>query len=32
MDARQRGVTTECAAEAAGRYMAQVKYITVEPT
>ena len=32
MDARQRGDTPEGAAAAAGRYMAEVKHITVEPT
>ena len=32
MDARQRGDTPEEAAEAAGRYMAEVKHIVVTPT
>jgi hypothetical protein len=32
MDARQRGDTPDSAAPAAGRYMAEVKHITVEPT
>jgi hypothetical protein len=32
MDARQRGDTPEAASAAAGRYMADVKHITVEPT
>ena len=32
MDARQRGDTPEDAAVAAGRYMAEVKQIIVEPT
>jgi hypothetical protein len=32
MDARQRGDTEEDAAAAAGRYMAEVKHITVDPT
>ena len=31
MDARQGGDTPEAAAEAAGRYMADVKHITVDP-
>jgi hypothetical protein len=32
MEARQRGDTPEDAAVAAGRYMAEVKHIIVEPT
>ena len=32
MDARQHGDTPEAAAAAAGRYMAEVKHITAEPT
>jgi hypothetical protein len=32
MDARQQGDSPEDAAAAAGRYMAEVKHIIVEPT
>jgi len=32
MDARQRGDSPEVASAAAGRYMAEVKHITVEPS
>jgi hypothetical protein len=31
INARERGATTEVASETAGRYMAEVKYIVVEP-